>query len=48
MGAKIFAYFVPLGLTSRLISRLFEFRLNKDLKTVKTLNADIQSIIERL
>ena len=47
-GAKIFAYFIPLGLIMRLISRLFEIRLNKDLITVKKLNTELQLIIERL
>ena len=47
-GAKILAYVLPLGVAVRLISRLFEIRLNKDLKIVKSLNADLQLIIERL
>ena len=47
-SAKIAAYFVPLGLIMRLISRLFERRLHKDLKRVKSLNTELQLIIERL
>ena len=47
-GAKLVAYFIPLGLLVRLISRLFERRLHKDLKRVKSLNTDLQLIIERL
>ncbi|MDD3727121.1 MAG: LptF/LptG family permease [Dysgonamonadaceae bacterium] len=47
-GAKIAAYFIPMGLIMRLISRLFEKRLNKDLVKVKKLNNELQLIIERL
>ena len=47
-GAKLFAYFIPVGLIVRLISVLFEKRLNKDLLKVKRLNSDLQLIIERL
>lgn len=47
MGAKIAAYFIPVGLLMRLISRLFEIRLNKDLMKVKKLNNELQLIIER-
>lgn len=47
-GAKIFAYFVPLGLVMRLISLLFERRLRKDLKRIKKLNNELQIIIDRL
>ncbi|MFA5463537.1 MAG: LptF/LptG family permease [Dysgonamonadaceae bacterium] len=47
-GAKIAAYFIPVGLIMRLISRLFEKRLNKDLVKVKKLNNELQLIIERL
>ena len=48
IGAKIAAYFIPMGLIMRLISRLFEKRLNKDLVKVKKLNNELQLIIERL
>ena len=47
-GAKMLAYFIPLGLIMRLISRLFEIRLNNDLTKVKRLNTELQLIIERL
>jgi hypothetical protein len=47
-SAKVAAYFIPLGLIMRLISRLFERRLHKDLKRVKSLNTELQLIIERL
>ena len=47
-GAKIFAYFIPLGIIVRLISILFEKRLNKDLFKVKSLNNELQLLIDRL
>ncbi len=47
-GAKLFAYFIPVGIIVRLISVLFEKRLNKDLLKVKRLNNELQLIIERL
>ena len=47
-GAKILAYFIPFGLVFRLVSRLFEKRLNSDLLKVKKLNNDLQLITERL
>ncbi|MGV8962997.1 MAG: LptF/LptG family permease [Candidatus Saccharimonadaceae bacterium] len=47
-GANVFAYFVPLGVVMKLISTLFEKRLNKDLIKVKTLNNELQLITERL
>ncbi len=47
-GAKVFAYIVPIGLLMRLISLLFERRLNKDLAKVKELNNELQLITERL
>lgn len=47
-GAKIAAYFIPVGLILRLISQLFERQLNKDLIKVKRLNSELQLIIERL
>lgn len=47
-GAKILAYFIPIGIIVRLISVLFERRLNEDLLKVKSLNSDLQLIIERL
>ena len=48
IGAKVFAYFLPLGLVVRLISLLFESRLKKDLVKVKDLNKELQLITERL
>lgn len=47
-GSKILAYFFPLGIIMRLISLLFEKRLNNYLIKVKKLNNDLQLIIERL
>ena len=47
-GAKIFAYFLPAGLVMRLISLLFDRRINKDLLKVKKLNNELQLITERL
>ena len=47
-GAKIFAYFLPLGIVLRLTSFLFERRLNKDLGRVKKLNNELQLITESL
>ncbi|MDD2474557.1 MAG: LptF/LptG family permease [Dysgonamonadaceae bacterium] len=47
-GAKIFACFVPFGLVMRLVSLLFEKRLNSELMKVKELNNDLQLITERL
>ena len=47
-GAKVFAYFLPLGVLMRLISLLFERRLKKDLVKVKELNKELQLITERL
>ena len=47
-GAKIAAYFIPVGIIMRLVSRLFEMRLNKDLVKVKKLNNELQLITERL
>ena len=47
-GAKIFAYIVPVGLLIRLVSLLFERRLNNDLLKVKKLNNELQLITERL
>ena len=48
VGAKIFAYFLPAGLVMRLISLLFDRRINKDLLKVKKLNNELQLITERL
>lgn len=48
VGAKIFAYVVPIGLAMRLVSLLFERRLYKDLTKVKKLNNELQLITERL
>ena len=48
VGAKIFAYFLPVGLVMRLISLLFDRRINKDLLKVKKLNNELQLITERL
>ena len=48
VGAKILAYIVPVGLFIRLVSLLFERRLNKDLLKVKKLNNELQLITERL
>ena len=48
VGAKIFAYFLPAGLVMRLISLLFDRRINKDLVKVKKLNNELQLITERL
>ena len=48
LGAKIFAYFLPVGLVLRLISLLFDRRINKDLLKVKKLNNELQLITERL
>lgn len=48
IGAKIFAYVLPVGLVIRLISLLFERRLSKDLLRVKELNIELQLITERL
>jgi hypothetical protein len=47
-GAKILAFFLPLGIVMRLISFLFERRLNKDLAKVRKLNNELQLITERL
>ena len=47
-GAKVFAFVAPIGLIMRLISLLFERRLNKDLAKVKKLNNELQLITERL
>ena len=47
-GAKVFAFVAPIGLIMRLISLLFERRLNKDLAKVKELNNELQLITERL
>ena len=46
--AKILAYFIPIGFVIRLLSRLFERRLNSDLIKVKKLNKELQLITERL
>ena len=48
IAAKLFAYIVPVGLVVRLVSFLFERRLNKDLGRVKKLNKELQLITERL
>ncbi len=48
IGAKIFAYILPLGLVMRLISLLFDRRINRDLLKVKKLNNELQLITERL
>ena len=48
VGTKVLAYVFPLGITMRLISLLFERRLNKDLLRVKKLNNELQLITERL
>ena len=47
-GAKISAFFLPFGLLMRLISLLFERRLNRDLVKVKKLNNELKLITERL
>ncbi len=47
-GAKIFAYFIPLGIIVRFISVLFEKRLNRDLLKVKRLNSELELITQRL
>ena len=48
VGTKVFAYVFPLGIAMRLISLLFERRLNKDLLKVKKLNNELQLITEGL
>ena len=48
IGAKILAFVFPLGIVMRLISFLFERRLNKDLAKVRKLNNELQLITERL
>ena len=47
-GAKISAFFLPFGLLMRMISLLFERRLNRDLVKVKKLNNELKLITERL
>ncbi|NLZ95060.1 MAG: LptF/LptG family permease, partial [Bacteroidales bacterium] len=47
-GAKILAYALPIGLVIRLVSLLFERRLNNDLLKVKKLNNELQLITDKL
>ena len=48
IGAKLFAYVVPIGLLMRLVSLLFERRLNNDLLKVKKINDELKLITKRL
>ena len=48
VGAKTFAYIFPVGLVMRLISLVFDKRINRELLKVKKLNNELQLITERL